>query len=141
MAFNKLSQKIAAMEEDRREFLRIDCLIETHVLSIVENDELASSDAFAKNISASGVLFRTKIEYQLDSIVSMEIFPGILNELDDNEAKIIKTRGYVLGKVVRVKKGEDDGYDCAVAFVSSDVEDEEYLRLFQDLINKAMYFG
>ena len=141
MAFNRLSQKIAAMEEDRREFLRIDCLIETHVLSIVENDELASSDASAKNISASGVLFRTKIEYQLDSIVSMEIFPGILNELDDNEAKVIKTRGYVLGKVVRVKKGEDDGYDCAVAFVSSDVEDEEYLRLFQDLINKAMYFG
>ena len=129
------------MEEGRREFLRIDCLIETHVLSIVENDELASNDAFTKNISASGVLFRTKIEYQLDSIVSMEIFPGILNELDDNEAKVIKTRGYVLGKVVRIEKGEDDVYNCALAFVSSGVEDEEYLRLFQDLINKAMYFG
>ena len=74
-------------------------------------------------------------------MVSIEIFPGILNELDENEAKVIKTRGYVLGKVVRVEKCEDEGYDCALAFVSSDVKDEEYLRLFQDLINKAMSFG
>ena len=129
------------MEEDRREFLRIDCLIETHVLSIAENNELASTDALTKNISASGVLFKTEKEYQLDTIVSIEIFPGILNELDDNKARVIKTRGYVLGKIVRVEKGEDDSYDCAIAFISSDLEDEDYLRLFQDLINKAMYFG
>jgi hypothetical protein len=46
-----------------------------------------------------------------------------------------------LGKVVRVEKCEDEEYDYALAFVPSDVKDEEYLRLFQDLINKAIYFG
>ncbi len=137
----KYKKENDVMEEERREFLRIDCLIETHILSIAENDELASNEALAKNISAKGVLFKTKKNYQLDTMVSIEIFPGILNELDENDAKVIKTRGYVLGKVVRVEKCEDEGYDYALAFVSSDVKDEEYLRLFQDLINKAMYFG
>ena len=129
------------MDEERREFLRIDCLVETHILSITENDELDNNDALTKNISASGVLFKTEKKYQVDTIVSIEIFPGILNELDENRAKVIKTRGYVLGKVVRIESVEEEGYECAVAFISSNEEDQEYLRLFQDLINKAMYFG
>jgi len=129
------------MDEERREFLRIDCLVETHILSITENDELENNDALTKNISASGVLFKTEKKYQVDTIVSIEIFPGVLNELDENRAKIIKTRGYVLGKVVRIEGVEEEGYECAVAFISFNEEDQEYLRLFQDLINKAMYFG
>ena len=48
------------MEVERREFLRIDCLVESHILSINENNELDNSNGFTKNISASGVLFRTK---------------------------------------------------------------------------------
>lgn len=127
-------------EVERREFLRIDCLVETHVLSITESGELDSSNGSTKNISASGVLFRTKKKYQVGTIVSIEIFPGILNELDENRAKVIKTRGFVLGKVVRIERVEEESYDCAVAFISSKEENEEYLRMFQDLINKAMYF-
>jgi len=128
------------LEVERREFLRIDCLVETHVLSINEKTELNRSDGLTKNISASGVLFKTKIKYQMRTIVSIEIFPGILNELDENKAKVIKTRGFVLGRVMRVERVEDDKYECAVAFISSNEENEEYLRIFQDLINKAMYF-
>jgi len=128
------------VEVERREFLRIDCLVETHVLSINEKTELNRSDGLTKNISASGVLFKTKIKYQMRTIVSIEIFPGILNELDENKAKVIKTRGFVLGRVMRVERVEDDKYECAVAFISSNEENEEYLRIFQDLINKAMYF-
>jgi len=129
------------IEVERREFLRIDCLVETHILSIKENNELDSSDGLTKNISASGVLFRTKKKYKTGTIVSIEIFPGILNELDENRAKVIKTRGFVLGKVVRIEGVEEETYDCAVAFISSKEENEEYLRIFQDLINKALYFG
>jgi len=129
------------IEVEQREFLRIDCLVETHILSINENSELDSSDGLTKNISASGVLFRTKKKYKIGTIVSIEIFPGILNELDENRAKVIKTRGCVLGRVVRIERVEKETYDCAVAFISSKEEDEEYLRIFQDLINKATYFG
>jgi len=126
---------------ERRKFLRIDCLVETHIISINENNELDSSDGLTKNMSASGVLFRTKKNYKVGTVVSIEIFPGILNELDENRAKVIKTRGFVLGRVVRVERVEEEVYDCAVAFISSKEKNEEYLRIFQDLINKAMYFG
>jgi hypothetical protein len=108
-------------------------------LSIKENSEVDRSSGLAKNISASGVLFRTAKRYKRGTVVSIEIFPGILNELDENRAKVIKTRGFVLGKVVRLEDVEDETYDCAVAFISTHKEDGDYLRLFQDLINKAMY--
>lgn len=128
------------VEVDRRKFLRIDCLVETYVISIAESGGLDNSNGLAKNISASGVLFKTKKKYPIGTIVSIEISPGILNELDENRAKVIKTRGFVLGKVVRVEGIEEDSYDCAVSFISSKEENEEYLRIFQDLINKAMYY-
>jgi len=111
------------IEVERREFLRIDCLVETHILSIKENKELDISDGLAKNISASGLLFRTKIRYKTGTVVSIEIFPGILNELDENRAKVIKTRGFVLGKVVRVEEIGEEAYDCAAAFISSKEEE------------------
>jgi|GEM_PF-4787244 len=127
------------IELERREYLRIDCLVATHILSIKENSEVDRSSGLAKNISASGVLFRTAKRYERGTVVSIEIFPGILNELDENRAKVIKTRGFVLGKVVRLEDVEDGTYDCAVAFICTHQEDRDYLRLFQDLINKAMY--
>jgi hypothetical protein len=126
-------------EIEKRKFLRIDCLIETYILSITENEELDCSNGLTKNISASGLLFRTKESYRAGTILSIEISAGVLNDLDENRGKVIKTRGFVLGRVVRIEKLEDEVYDCAVAFVSSQDEDEDYLRIFQDLINRAMF--
>ena len=124
---------------ERRKFLRIDCLIETYILSITENEELDCSSGLTKNLSASGLLFRTNKNYQAGTILSIEISPGVLNDLDENRGKIIKTRGFVLGKVVRIDELEDNVYDCAIAFISSQDEDDDYLRIFQDLINRAMF--
>ena len=124
---------------ERRKFLRIDCLIETYILSIKKNDDLDCSNALTKNISASGLLFRTNKSYQVGTILSVEISPGVLNDLDENRGKVIKTRGFVLGRVVRIDELEDNVYDCAIAFISSQDEDEDYLRIFQDLINRAMF--
>jgi hypothetical protein len=124
---------------ERRKFLRIDCLIETYILSITENEELDCSSGLTKNLSASGLLFRTDKSYQAGTILSIEISPGVLNDLDENRGKIIKTRGFVLGKVVRLDELEDNVYDCAIVFISSQDEDDDYLRIFQDLINRAMF--
>lgn len=124
---------------ERRKFLRIDCLIETYILSITENEELDCSSGLTKNLSASGLLFRTDKNYQAGTILSIEISPGVLNDLDENRGKIIKTRGFVLGKVVRLDELEDNVYDCAIVFISSQDEDDDYLRIFQDLINRAMF--
>ena len=124
---------------ERRKFLRIDCLIETYILSITENEELDCSSGLTKNLSASGLLFRTNKNYQAGTVLSIEISPGVLNDLDENRGKIIKTRGFVLGKVVRIDELEDNVYDCAIVFISSQDEDEDYLRIFQDLINRAMF--
>jgi hypothetical protein len=124
---------------EKRKFLRIDCLIETYILSITENEELDCSNGLTKNLSASGLLFRTNKNYQTGTILSIEISPGVLNDLDENEGKVIKTRGFVLGRVVRIDELEDNVYDCAIAFISSQDEDEDYLRIFQDLINRAMF--
>jgi hypothetical protein len=124
---------------ERRKFLRIDCLIETYILSITENEELDCSSGLTKNLSASGLLFRTNKNYQAGTVLSIEISPGVLNDLDENRGKIIKTRGFVLGKVVRIDELEDSVYDCAIVFISSQDEDDDYLRIFQDLINRAMF--
>ena len=105
----------------------------------MENEELDCTNGITKNISASGLLFKTKKKYEMDKILSIEIAPGVLNDLDENRGKVIKTRGFVLGMVVRIEQLEDDYYDCAVSFISTQEEDEDYLRIFQDLINRAMF--
>jgi c-di-GMP-binding flagellar brake protein YcgR len=128
------------LEVERREYLRIDCLVESYILNIEEDNELNYSAGLTKNISATGLLFKTKNEYKTGDILSIEISTGMLNELDENKAKVIKTRGFVLGKVARVEKVKEGTYDCAVIFIPSKEEDVNYLRLFQDLMNKALYF-
>jgi len=125
---------------ERRKFLRIDCLIESYILCITEDKELDCCNGITQNISASGLFFKTKKKYKVGTIVSIEISPGVLNDLDENSGKVIKTRGFVLGRVVRIDKIKDEEYDCAVSFVSFQEDDEDYLTIFQNIINKAMYY-
>ncbi|MFH1837484.1 MAG: PilZ domain-containing protein [Candidatus Omnitrophota bacterium] len=123
--------------EERREFLRVDH--ETLLnLKILTGDRFTSkSDITSRDISASGLLFRTKKDVSVPAISSIvwlgldERMVNICAEIEDD--LIIHNEG-VFGRVVRISEGEPGiSYDVGVCFLRrKDMSEEE----IQELIGK-----
>ncbi len=120
--------------------MRIDCLMAARIVAVEDIHGLSfkRSAALTKNVSAGGLLFKDSRKYEIGQIVMLEIDPDALDELNNNVARIIKTRGYVLGKVVRVETFEHERtYDYGVCFIRIDDLSDDYFEIFQELLNKT----
>ncbi|MFC1809631.1 PilZ domain-containing protein [Candidatus Omnitrophota bacterium] len=125
--------------EERRNYVRIDCLMAARIVAIENIDKrtMKRSAALTKNVSASGLLFKDTREYEINQLVVIEIDAHALDELNNNIARVIKTRGYVLGKIVRIEQFEEENArDYGVCFVRVDDLGEDYFEIFQALLNK-----
>lgn len=122
-------------EQERRRFTRTDCLKVGRVIIVDNMEELhmKRSVALTKNMSAGGLLFRDAQEHHIGDLVLIGIDAGAL---DESELEgVIKTHGYVLGRIVRmVMRDVGKAYDYGVSFVTID-DDGTYMRLFQELLN------
>jgi hypothetical protein len=125
--------------QERRKYVRIDCLMAARIVAVenIHGFSFKRSAALTKNVSAGGLLFKDSREYKIGQLVMLEIDPDALDELNNNVARIIKTRGYVLGKVVRVEAFEQERTcDYGVCFVRIDDMSDDYFEIFQELLNK-----
>jgi c-di-GMP-binding flagellar brake protein YcgR len=105
--------------ENRREFLRID-----HEVMIayreVKGEALSNkSEILSRDISASGLLFRTKgIPPALSSIICLEVDEKMKSLCAEIEEELIAGDKGVLGRVVRISEGEPgESYDVGIAFL------------------------
>ena len=125
--------------QERRRYVRIDCLMAARIVAVedVRGLFIKRSAALTKNVSAGGLLFKDSRFYDIGHVVVIEIDPDALDDLENNIARVIKTRGYVLGKIVRVERFDDEETnDYGVCFVKIDDMTEDYFELFQELLNK-----
>jgi hypothetical protein len=128
---------MGAEAEDKREFLRVD--YETPLnFKVLKGERLAAkTDILSRNISASGLLFRTGTESSipaLSSIVWLELDPRMMNVCEEIEQDLIIHKNGVFGRVVRIAEGEPGkSYDIGVCFLrKKDLTDKEILELLAD---------
>ena len=123
---------------ERRRFVRVDCLMAGNILSIDTQDDVTTG--LTKNVSAGGLLFKSKKSYEIGQTLVVSINEGAVKELDENLAGVIKTPAYVLGQIVR-KEAFDNGefYEYGVCFVRNDEEGLDYLNVFVNLINQIEF--
>lgn len=122
--------------DERREFLRMD--YETPLdFKILTGDKLTvKSDITSRNISASGLLFRTNKDVSIPAIsdiVWIKLDEKMVNICAEIENDLIIHEGGIYGRVVRISEGEPGiSYDVGVCFLRrKDMSEEEIQALIE----------
>lgn len=123
--------------EEKREFLRVDYETELNYKVLKDEKLMAKSDVRSRNVSASGILFRTSSESSipaLSSIVWIELDPKMMNVCAEIEDDLVIHKNGVFGRVVRIAEGEPGrSYDIGVCFLrKKDMTEEEIKELTKD---------
>ncbi len=121
--------------EEKRDFLRLDYEKELN-FKMLSGDKLAAkSDIYSKNISASGLLFRTGTESSipvLSSIVWVELDDRMINICEEIEDSLITHKNGVFGRVVRIAEGEPGkSYDIGICFLRKGELTEEEMQVLK----------
>jgi hypothetical protein len=118
--------------DEKREFLRVDheAPIEFKTLSA---DKLSSKkEVMSRNVSASGLLFRTTSESAIPSVsgtIWIKLDEKILNICSEIEEDLIQFRGGVFARVVRISEGEPGvSFDVGVSFLRKKNMTEDDMR-------------
>jgi len=106
---------------ERREFLRYAYEKPIHYIVIdpshEKDDRFKFFDVISKNLSAAGMLFRSKTMPKMSSIVILDLDFKTTRVCEEIEESILIINDKVLGKVVRVEATDDGMYDVGVAFI------------------------
>lgn len=126
-----------ADNEEKREFLRIDYEAPLN-FKVLSGEKLAAkTDISARNVSASGLLFRTSTESSipaLSSIIWVELDQKMMNICAEIEEDLVMSKNGVYGRVVRISEGEPgQSYDIGVCFLrKSEMTEEEIQSLMTE---------
>ena len=127
--------------DDKREFLRMD--YETPLdFKVLSGEKLSSKkDIVSRNVSSSGLLFRTASETSipnLSSIVWIKLDDKMLNICSEIENDLVMLNGGVFGRVVRIAEGEPGlSYDIGVCFLrKQNMSKEDISDLTQGLADE-----
>ncbi|MBD3296653.1 MAG: hypothetical protein GF392_04735 [Candidatus Omnitrophica bacterium] len=120
--------------DDKREFLRVDHEIPLNFKVMGADKMLSKPDIESRNISASGLLFRTTRDCSipaLSSIVWVELDPRMMNICSEIEDDLIVHNNGVFGRVVRIAEGTPgQSYDVGVCFLrKKDMSEDEIQSL------------
>src|SRR6056297_1281208 len=107
----KISGKnnIAVYSQNKRRYLRIDFFENIHVRQVGFNKNAGELTARSKNISKSGILFKSRERFEIGAKVQLMI------PVPENADAIV-----VLGRVVRVEMLPGGSYDTGVSFLELD---------------------
>lgn len=118
--------------DEKREFLRVEH--ETPVeMKLVRGEGLsAKKEVMSRNISASGLLIRTRNESSIPNLSSMvwiKLDEKMMNICSEIESDIILFNGGVFGRVVRIAEGEPgQSYDVGLCFLRSGSMSEDDIK-------------
>ncbi|MBU0895000.1 MAG: PilZ domain-containing protein [Candidatus Omnitrophica bacterium] len=107
--------------DSKREFVRYsyDKPVSFKILISAKQNRSASKmvSGMSKNLSASGLLFKSDHLPEISSILELELdyrTTGICHEIEENALMI---NNKLIGKVVRIEEDEDGKYNIGVAFI------------------------
>ena len=121
-------------DRERREFFRLN-YTQPLQYKISDSKNAAAASASAKNISQTGILFRTEDSPpQISSLLWLNVDIRTLKICQEIESKALIFNNGVLGKVVRVEEDTKHGntYDVGVCFLRKDQKDS---REVQQILN------
>ena len=127
--------------DDKREFLRMDYEAPLDFKVMSGEKFSAKKDIMSRNVSASGLLFRTASETSipnLSSIVWIKLDDKMMNICTEIESDLVMANGGVFGRVVRIAEGEPGlSYDIGVCFLrKQNMSEEDINDLTQGLADK-----
>ncbi|MFH1878660.1 MAG: PilZ domain-containing protein [Candidatus Omnitrophota bacterium] len=116
--------------DDKREFLRVDYETPLNFKILKESKLNTKTDITSRNISASGLLFRTPNEASipaLSSIVWIELDSHMMSVCEEIESDLVIYKNGIFGRVVRIAEGEPGkSYDIGVCFLrKKDMTEQE----------------
>ncbi|MFA6636703.1 MAG: PilZ domain-containing protein [Candidatus Omnitrophota bacterium] len=107
--------------EEKREFLRVDHEVPIEFKSLSAEKLSSKKDVLLRNISASGLLFRSEAESAippLTGIIWIKLDEKMLNVCNEIEEDLIQFEGGVFARVVRISEGTPgESYDIGVSFL------------------------
>ncbi|MBU1083641.1 MAG: PilZ domain-containing protein [Candidatus Omnitrophota bacterium] len=119
---------------EKRDFLRVDHETPLNFKILTGDKFTAKSDIMSRNISASGLLFRTSKDSSIpaiSNIIWVELDERMINICSEIEEDLVSKSGGVFGRVVRISEGEPGmSYDVGVCFLrKKDLSEEEIVEL------------
>ena len=123
------------MHSERREYLRLDYESKVVFRELKENKLSNKHEILTRDVSASGVLFRTaQVPPALGTIICVEMDDKMVNVCSEVEEELITRDNGILGRVVRISEGEPGvSYDVGVAFLRRQkMSDEELCDLLSE---------
>lgn len=123
--------------EEKREFLRVDVETPLNFKALKGEKLISKGDISSRNVSASGLLFRTNTDASipaLSSIVWIELDEKMMNICSEIEDDLLIHNNGVFGRVVRIAEGDPgQSYDVGVCFLrKKDMTPEEIQTLVND---------
>ncbi|MBF0217705.1 MAG: PilZ domain-containing protein [Candidatus Omnitrophica bacterium] len=122
-------------DDDKREFLRVDHEKPLNFRELKANKLSNRSEVLARNVSASGLLFRTEqVPPALSSMLWVELDQKMISICSEIEEDLLIKNNGVLGRVVRIAEGEPSlSYDVGVCFLrKKDMSEEEVNTLMEN---------
>jgi hypothetical protein len=103
---------------ERRQFIRL--AYKTPLMYKVCKEETISKllEGYTRDISQSGLLCNIKDEVPKDCILWLGLDMGMLSICEEIEKNVVIVQKGILGKVVRMIKQGDTGYDVGVRFIT-----------------------
>jgi uncharacterized protein YqgV (UPF0045/DUF77 family) len=117
-------------DKERREFFRYGCdkPVKFTIVPTARDGRSGSKflDGVSKNLSASGILFTSKLLPEISSIVALKLDYRTTNICSEIEEHALIIDNVLVGKVVRIDDNNDGTYNIGVAFMkrSGDVPPE-----------------
>lgn len=115
--------------DEKREFLRVDYEKPLNFKTVSTDKLVSKNDIISKNISASGLLFRTPSESSIPSLsqlVWIELDEKMMNICSEIESDLVIRNNGVFGRVVRIAEGEPGvSYDIGICFLRKSEMTEE----------------
>jgi len=118
--------------DDKRDFLRVNYETPLNFKVLKEEKLLSKADITSRNVSASGLLFRTATESSipaLSSIVWIELDQKMMNICAEIERDLLTYKNGIFGRVVRIAEGDPGkSYDVGICFLRKKSMSEEEIK-------------
>lgn len=123
---------------ERRKYPRADVVTQQRIIQSKSHQEFIKEIGVTKNVSASGLCFRSSQTYEQGALIFVYLDEDVLTDLKINRANILKAGNYFLARIIWSRTSEsrtDPFFEIGCAFLERSEGDTESIELFTRLVN------
>jgi len=123
---------------EKRKFPRTEIITQQRIIQSNREREFIKEVGVTKNISATGICFRSNQDYEVGTRIFVYLDQGVLDDLKINKGQVIKTGNFFLARIIWSRQSiieSDPFFEVGCAFLSRSEGDAESINLFTRLVN------